>query len=79
MLYPLFVPDLGGTRGVVAMAGDGPSWAEDPMLLGLLALMMWLVVGLYSGTTASLERESIEMEVRAPRHAVCDNGWVAEE
>ena len=34
---------------------------------------------LYPGTTASLERESIEMEVRAPRHVVCKNGWVAEE
>ena len=69
------------------MAGDGPSWAEDPMHLGLLALMIWVVVGLCfllvaiisAGTTATLERESMEMEVRAPRHAVCDNGRVAEE
>jgi hypothetical protein len=42
----LFVPGLGGTRGVVAMAGDGPSRGEESMHLGLLALMIWLVVGL---------------------------------
>jgi hypothetical protein len=62
------------------MAGDGPSRAEEPMLLVARGGVM-LPIGCksYPGTTASLERESIKMEVRAPRHVVCKNGRMAEE